>query len=225
MEQNQHAVTTMLGERELQLAREAAEWRLLSLLFECPNETWRANITALAAQIDDAELKTAVEDALNEASEGLYHHTFGPGGPAPAREATYRQTVQLGYLMAELQAFYNAFAYAPVTAEAPDHIAVETGFIAYLKIKEAYALACGDQERAATAAESAQKFIDEHLKNIAHPLAGHLESSEFNYLVKAGSALASRVGPPARAVSPFAILHEEESEGEMACGANGINEM
>lgn len=217
MNDTHNGTTAVLGERELQLAQEAAEWRLLSLLFECPNETWRANITALAAQINDAELKSAAEDALSEASEGLYHHTFGPGGPAPAREATYHQTVQLGYLMAELQAFYNAFAYTPVTAEAPDHIAVETGFIAYLKIKEAYALACGDQERAVTAAESAQKFIDEHLKNIAHPLAGHLEGSEFSYLVKAGSALASRVGPPARAVSPFPILSKEDSDEEINC--------
>lgn len=211
----------VLGEREVRLAQEAAEWRLLSLLFECPTHDWREQVAALMNDVSDTELKSAARDALDEASEGLFHHTFGPGGPAPAREATYHQTVQLGYLMSELQAYYNAFAFKPATAEPPDHISVEIGFVAYLKIKEAYALACRDAVRAATATESAERFIQEHLANIAQPLAEHLEGSEIAYLAKAGAALVRRVGPPPSTAAPLHIVQEERSENEWACGEIG----
>jgi nitrate reductase assembly molybdenum cofactor insertion protein NarJ len=212
---------SVLGEREVRLAQEAGEWRLLALLFECPTPDWRKQVAALMNDVSDSQLKSAAQDALKEASEGLFHYTFGPGGPAPAREATYHQTVQLGYLMSELQAYYNAFAFKPATAEPPDHISVEIGFIAYLKIKEAYALACQDEGRAATASESAQRFTQEHLANIAQPLAEHLEGSEIAYLAKAGAALLRRVGPPPSAVSPLPILQEDQSESEWTCGDLG----
>jgi nitrate reductase assembly molybdenum cofactor insertion protein NarJ len=208
----------VLGEHELRKAWEAAEWRLLSLLFECPTPQWRGHVSALMHDIADEELKSAAQDALEEASEGLFHHAFGPGGPAPPREATYHQTVQLGYLLSELQAYYSAFAFAPVTSEPPDHVSVETGFNAYLKMKEAYALSCQDEERAATAAESAERFIREHLANIAQHLASFLEGSDIPYLAKAGAALLRRVGPRPNAPSPFPILQEEQTESGWACG-------
>ena len=217
-------MNSVLDKREIELAREAAEWRLLSLLFECPTPEWREQVTALMHEVADTELKSAAQDALGEASEGLFHHTFGPGGPAPAREATYHQTVQLGYLMSELQAYYNAFAFHPATAEPPDHISVETGFIAYLKMKEAYALTCGNEDHAATAAESAQRFVQEHLANIAQPLAVHLEESGIGYLARAGAALARRVGAPPAAVSPLPILQDEQPESEWACGELGSDQ-
>jgi TorA maturation chaperone TorD len=169
-------------------------------------------------EVADAELQSAAHDALEEAGEGLFHYTFGPGGPAPAREATYHQTVQLGYLMSELQAYYNAFAFQPVTAEAPDHVSVETGFIAYLKMKEAYALACQDEERAATASESAKRFIEDHLTNLAQPLAERLEGSGIRYLATASAALLRRVNPAKVVPSLLPILQEEPQEGAFACG-------
>jgi nitrate reductase assembly molybdenum cofactor insertion protein NarJ len=215
------AQNTIFGERELHLGQEAAEWRLISLLFECPSDAWRHDVTALMREVEDADLKSAAQAALEEADEGLFHHTFGPGGPAPPREATYHQTVQLGYLMSELQAYYNAFAFRPVTAEPPDHISVETAFIAYLKMKEAYALTCQDQERAATAAESAQRFVQEHLANIAQPLANRLEDSGIIYLAKAGAALLGRVGPPATNASPLPILQQDQDESAFPCGEAG----
>ncbi len=207
-----------LGEHELRLAQDAAEWRLLSLLFECPDAEWRAQVTALMREVADADLKSAAQDALEEASEGLFHHTFGPGGPAPPREATYHQTVQLGYLLSELQAYYNAFAFHPVTSEPPDHISVEIGFMAYLKMKEAYALAGCNKEQAATTAESALQFLQDHLANIAQPFANHLEGSGIPYLAKAGAVLLRRVGPPPAAASPLLILQDEPQQSEWACG-------
>ena len=214
---------TILGKHEVHLAQEAAEWRLLSLLFECPTAEWRRQVSGLMKDTADEELKSAAQDALEQASEGLFHHTFGPGGPAPPREATYHQTVQLGYLMSELQAYYNAFAFHPATDEPPDHIAVESSFIAYLKLKEAYAWACGNEDQAATAAESAHQFIREHLANIAEPFTSHLQASEIPFLVKAGAALFRRVGPTPKAASPLPILQEDHQESEWACG-DGFSE-
>jgi nitrate reductase assembly molybdenum cofactor insertion protein NarJ len=210
----------VLNGRELHLAREAAEWRLISLLFECPGPQWREQVTALMQEVDDVELQSASQDALEQAGEGLFHYAFGPGGPAPAREATYHQTVQLGYLMSELQAYYNAFAFHPSTAEAPDHVSVEAGFIAYLKIKEAYSLTSEDEERAATTSESAQQFIEDHLTNLAQPLAERLGSSGISYLAKASAALLRRVGPPKVVPSLLPILQDEPQENGFTCGGS-----
>jgi nitrate reductase assembly molybdenum cofactor insertion protein NarJ len=210
-----------LSEQELRLAYEVAAWRLIALLFECPGKLWKKQISALAGEVADPELKSAVEDALEQADEGLFHYAFGPGGPAPVREATYHQTVELGYLMSELQAYYNAFAFHPRTAEAPDHLSVEVGFIAYLKLKELYALRCGEQDRAATAEESAQRFLQEHLSNMAQPLCEQLQDSEITYLWKAAMALARRVGPRSSAATPFPIVQNGETEEDFGCGVSG----
>ena len=94
----------------------------------------------------------------------------------------------------------------------PDHISVEIAFVAYLKVKEAFALACQDEERAATASESARQFIHDHLANVAQPLAEHLDGSDITYLSKAGAASLCRVGQPPSAASPLPILHDEEQE-------------
>ena len=203
--------------REVELVREAAEWRLVSLLFECPGPAWRGHVQALMQEVSDLELQAAARYALEEAGEGLFHHTFGPGGPAPPREASYHQTVQLGYLMSELQAYYNGFAFAPATAEPADHISVETAFLAYLRLKQAFALHCGDEERAAVTAEAAESFLKQHLANIAQDLGGRLAGSGIRYLEQAGAWLSGRVGPPPTAVSPLPILHDEPLEGEWGC--------
>jgi nitrate reductase assembly molybdenum cofactor insertion protein NarJ len=212
--------TTTLDKQELQLAKEAAEWRLISMLFECPSDAWRAQLSGLSAEVEYPALKSAALAALEEAEEGLFHYIFGPGGPAPAREASYHQTVELGYLMSEIQAYYNSFAYAPLTAEPPDHISVETGFIAYLKLKEAYALACGETEHAAIASEAAQSFIKDHLRVMAHPLAGYLANSGIAYLEKASAFVAQRVGPLPVVTPILPILQDAitEDREEPSCG-------
>ena len=191
-------MTAATATAQTQLLREAAEWRLLSLLFECPSPDWREQINELAAEVSDTDLKAAANVAREEASEGLYHSIFGPGGPAPGREISYRNWTQPGYLLSELTSYYDAFAYHPDQAaivEAPDHVSVETGFLAYLKLKEAYAEAISDDEHAAVTREAAQQFIHEHLSTMTEPLTASLEHSGVEYLALAGKALLVRVGP------------------------------
>jgi hypothetical protein len=202
------------------LLREAAEWRLISLLFECPVGDWKAQVKNLADEISDSELKTAAEFARVEASEGLYHSIFGPGGPAPAREISYRDWVQPGYLLAELSAFYNAFSYQPAAAEVLDHIATETGFIAYMHLKEAFAEECGDRENAEITAKAAKFFVDEHLAKMTENITKTLAVSDIEYLALASTALFKRVGrdkdKKIRQILP--MLNETENE-IFECGA------
>lgn len=176
------------------LLHEAAEWRLISLLFECPVGEWYVNVKNLAKEVQDKKLRSAAKDAMDEACEGLYHSIFGPGGPCPPREVSYRSWVQPGYLISELSTFYKAFSYNPTTVEVADHIAVETGFIAYLKLKEAFAILAGAADEAEVTADAARSFTDQHLSKVAEKLTKTLAYSEMKYLVAAGEALFDRVG-------------------------------
>ena len=208
------------------LLRQAAEWRLIGLLFECPVKAWRDEVAALARDIEDSELAAAAGHALDEATEGLYHSTFGPGGPAPPREVSYLEAVQLGYLLAELTAFYDAFAYRPVTKESPDHVSVEAGFVGYLLLKQAYAMMRGDDEQASVTADAEATFRREHLASFADRLAATLKASGIAYLAEAGHALATRVGPPPVAATPegarrLPVIQPFEDDDEIACAGVG----
>ncbi|MBL8176158.1 MAG: molecular chaperone TorD family protein [Bryobacterales bacterium] len=185
----------VLADETKRLVHEAAEWRLIGLLFECPSPLWLNEVGLLAQEVDDPVLRQSALEAMTEASEGLYHSTFGPGGPAPPREASYQDTVQLGYLISELEAYYNAFAYRPACAEPADHVATESGFIAYLRLKQAYAETEGQTESATVAADAAARFVKEHLATIAEPLAASLAESGVAYLKDASAALLRRTGP------------------------------
>jgi nitrate reductase assembly molybdenum cofactor insertion protein NarJ len=175
------------------LLREAAEWRLIALLFECPGPAWRAQLQAIASEINDALLNTAVEAACREACPELYHTTFGPGGPAAPREVSYRSGELPGNALAELRSLYQAFAYEPALPEPPDHVAVEIGFVAYLRLKRAYAVARGASGQAEMCASAERHFIADHLRVIAEPLAKSLAVSGISYLAHAAETLRLRV--------------------------------
>jgi len=199
--------------------KEASEWRLIGLLFECPVGEWKERIKSLADAIGDFQLRTAVEFARVEAGEGLYHSIFGPGGPAPGREISYRGWAQPGFLLSELASFYQAFSYVTETNEVADHVAVECGFIAYLRLKELYAVECSDKERAEITHQAASTFIDDHLCKYAQKLSKLLTASGIEYLHLAGAALFARVGPDKDASRQiFLPVLEEDDQSMFECG-------
>jgi len=205
------------------LLEEAAEWRLISLLFDCPTGDWFEQVAALGIQVNDRQLKKAAKAALGEASEGLFHSVFGPGGPAPGREVSYRSWVQPGYLLSELSSFYDAFGYRPKTGEVPDHVSVEAGFIAYLRLKELYAREGGDDESAGITVDAARDFIAEHISKYAQTLKKLLAASGVEYIKAAGSALFKRVGPDKdKNKKTFLPVLENEDESMFECGAAAI---
>lgn len=181
-------------EKETALLNEAAEWRLTGLLLECPSEGWSAEVKSLAREVSDPKLKSAAGFAIEQAGEGLYHSIFGPGGPAPAREVTYRSWVQPGYLLSELAAYYEAFAFHPESVDSPDHVSVETAFVAYLKIKQAFAIQRGDSAATETTSIAANEFRRDHLAKFAEQISNSLAFSGVDYLKLAGEALLERVG-------------------------------
>jgi nitrate reductase assembly molybdenum cofactor insertion protein NarJ len=178
----------------MDLLRESARWRLLGLLFEEPSDAWRDEVPRLAAEADDETLAACACLALREADRGLYHSTFGPGGPVSPREVHHDTTLSPGGLLAELQTYYRAFGYEPTCPEAPDHIAVEAGFVAFLRLKQAYALANGLGAQAEIAAAATHRFLSEHLALMAEPLARSLSRSGIAYLAASAEALGARVG-------------------------------
>jgi nitrate reductase assembly molybdenum cofactor insertion protein NarJ len=196
--------------------------RVLGRLFECPSPAWRADVDGLAREMDAGDLRMAAEDACASATEGVFHSVFGPGGPAPPREVSYHDTLELGTLMADLASQYEAFGYRPVTDETPDHVSVEVGFVAYLHLKEAYALAIGDEEAAGLARRTAERFEREHLAMLAEPLAGLLSASQVPYLARAAGLLASRVGPRPKAAGLPVIQplpDDDAGEGGFPCAS------
>lgn len=202
-----------------ELLRDAAEWRLISLLFDCPKGDWFKQVDELGRQVTDKRLKKAAKAACKEASEGLFHSIFGPGGPAPGREVSYRSWVEPGQLLSELSAFYSAFSYHAGSGEVPDHVAVETGFVAYLRLKELYARENGDDESAEITADAAGSFTADHLAKYAQKLKKLLAVSGIEYLQLASDALFERVGPDKdKEIKTFLPVLEDEEDSLFECG-------
>ena len=194
-----------------ELLGEAASWRMLGLLFECPREGWLNDLQALTAEATGEELCEAAQSAAQEASEGLYHTTFGPGGPAAPREVSYRDSLLAGQILGELRAQYEAFAYEPALQEPPDHVALMAGFMGYLHLKDAYARLDGAEAQAVTAASAAERFAAEHLSVIAQPLAESLALSGIRYLELASRVLLRKTGP-ASSLPVLAAPEDEDSD-------------
>jgi nitrate reductase assembly molybdenum cofactor insertion protein NarJ len=177
------------------LLSQAAAWRLLGLLFERPREGWRQEAENLCREVSDADIASAVEAARDQVGEGRYLALLGPGGAVSPREVTYRGMEDPGHIIADISAFYDAFAFQPETEEAPDHLAVEAGFLGYLCLKEAFARARGNEEEAEVAGKAAVGFREAHLSTFAWALVDRLEAANVPYLSLAATALARRTGP------------------------------
>lgn len=148
------------------LVAQAAAWRFASLLLERPRPGWRDEIEKLASEITDRELTACVGD-IDDGMEGAYHRLFGPGAEVSPREVSYCGFEDPGRVMAELASFYDGFSFRPRREEPIDHISVETGFIAYLFLKEAYAWREGNREGATAARYARERFMKEHVARCA----------------------------------------------------------
>jgi hypothetical protein len=122
-----------------------------------------------------------------------------------------------GQLLADLRVRYDAFGFRPAAEDTIDHVAVETGLVAYLRLKEAYARAEGDLERAVIAAEAVEAFIADHLREVGEPMAARLDGVAEPYLARAARLLADRVGRPADAAPSKVVWLQDES---LTCGSD-----
>jgi nitrate reductase assembly molybdenum cofactor insertion protein NarJ len=197
------------------LLHEAAEWRLLALLFSYPDDRWRADLSALLPSLADSDLRAVADAALEYSTEGMHSALFGPAGSVPIREAGHRGGVQLGYLMAELSAYYEAFAFSPRTQEAADHLSVQLDFLAFLRLKQAYATCDGSAAHEEIAADAAAVFLKEHVAVQGEPVLRALETYGPEFLIEAGRRIVERAGPAPRSEYP---LTSELDDDDMSCG-------
>jgi len=188
-------VTSPMGWPGRAALREAAEWHVLSLLLARPTAAWREALSAVAGEVEDEAIRAAALEALDEATEGDYLAFLGPGGAISPREVGYREAADPGRLLAELRACYEAFAWRARLEEAPDHVAVECAFVAYLKLKEAAALVEQDVEAAEVTRAATSAVVETHLATIAETLVAQLRDQDAGYLVSAAEALLGRTGP------------------------------
>lgn len=200
------------------LLESAAEWRLLGLLFEYPTDAWRAHVQALLSSLPRPDLRALAEAAMQYHTEGLHTALFGPAGTVPVREVAHQGGVQFGYLMSELTAYYDAFGYAPAVEEASDHLAVQLGFVSWLRMKQALALTEGRAEQASVSEESASAFLKDHIAVQAGPVLRRLEEFGPDYLIEAARLILQYAGPAPRTSYPLsAALTDDEGE-ELSCG-------
>jgi hypothetical protein len=197
----------------LSLLREAAEWRFLGLLFERPRSEWHEELRRLSGESGDDETRAIAEQAAG-ATEELHLHLIGPGGLASPREAAYRCLHDPGWILADLKAFHEAFAFKADRENPPDHAACLASLAGYLKLKEAYALASREDDAASLASRAFKSLIADHLRWMAEPMAARLAAAGPSYLAKAARLLADRAGP-----APEQQSHVlEDGEDSPACG-------
>ena len=174
---------------------DAAEWRLLGLLFERPHHEWRREVATVAQEVADAGVRAAARVA-QDATEGRYLAMLGPCGAVSPREVTYRSFEDPGRILADITGFYEAFGFHPQAEDPIDHVAVEIGFVGYLLLKEAYARLQGDPRAAEVSATARQRFVETHLSPLAAALAERLNANGADYLAQAAASLAARVPKP-----------------------------
>lgn len=195
--------------------REAAEWRLIGLLFERPRGDWWRDVASLAAELPDDALRQAAAAAA-EADQGGYLRLLGPGGLASPRESAWRGRRDPAAILSEIRAFHGAFAFNPTAEDPPDHVAVEAAFAGYLSLKCAYAAARGRSEDLELASGARSSFVNEHLRSFALPLGERLARAGGSWLLAAAEALLARTGPPDQECAP-----DCDPADQVVCGLDG----
>lgn len=167
----------------------AVRWRLLGLLFERPRPGWLDEVRNLAREVTDPALEAVALEA-ERADEGNYLSVLGPGGAVSPREVAYRPMGDPGKILSEVSGYYRAFAHRPSAEDPADHVAIETGFVGYLMLKESYALARNDTDAARTTREAIGVFIRDHLGSFAEELSQRLTDSAAGHLPATAAILA-----------------------------------
>jgi TorA maturation chaperone TorD len=179
----------------------AASWRFASLLFQGPRDERGQELRALASLVPDALRTRALALATDSAARAdSYYEVLGPGG-CPAAESAYDRAAvaNRGPLIADVAAFYRAFAYPPrLTSELPpDHIAVELDFLGFLALKAAFACHDGRTEQLDVASDAYRQFLDEHPRFWIRDLCDRLTAGGHNAYAAAAEWVAALLDPPA----------------------------
>jgi TorA maturation chaperone TorD len=167
----------------------AATWRMASLLFQEPRDDRAADLAALASLVPEPVRAGAAALAADTPSRSDdYYRVLGPGGCAVTESAYDRAAIaNRGPLIADVAAFYEAFAYPPrlTSGLSPDHLAVELDFLGFLALKIAYARHEGREEESTIAGAAYREFLEEHPGFWIDELIARLTSTGFEPFVSA----------------------------------------
>lgn len=110
----------------------------------------------------------------------IFGHT--PRGKVCPYETEYgrEEIFQQAHELADIAGFYRAFGLkpAPEDGERPDHIACELEFLAFLSLKEAYAIEKADEEMLEITKAAAKKFLRDHAGAFGRAFAAALERED-----------------------------------------------
>lgn len=174
----------------------AAEWRLLGQALSYPDPQWRRRMELVLECIRDEDFLSLGRAALEGSRPGLWLELFGPDGPVKARAVSWEGGLEPGALLAELRAFFGAFAYEPPEGPAPDELAVLLDFAGWLELKAAYALVRHDDEAAGVTLRALQTFLARFVAPVAWPVWRQLQAAAAPaFLSGAARRAAERAGP------------------------------
>lgn len=214
---NMESPVLELSEEARRALKQAAEWRLLSLLLERPRSGWHEEVRSLAKEVEDPQLREVSIDAVN-ATEEAYLAVLGPAGFVSPREVAYAVFEDPGRMLADLAAFYLAFAFSPRCEDPEDHIAVQTGFVGYLSLKDAYAQASDNSDAVEATRAALSHFMEAHYARLVHGFASKLGSNGPAYLCRTVRILAARVPHVETKESPLGVDLDPLTGGcPMAC--------
>lgn len=158
----------------------AANFRMASLLFSEPHPDRAAELTRLAALVSEpARAGAAALAADTPLRSDDYYRALGPGGCAATESAYDRAAIaNRGPLIADVAAFYEAFAYPPrlTSGLAPDHAVVELDFLGFLALKVAFALEQHREEEGVVGRAAYREFLDAHPGFWIDQFVGRLDS-------------------------------------------------
>ncbi len=200
----------------------AAEWHLLAQLFAYPDAGWRRRFELLCGSLRGAAMLELARRAAREVCPELWMRLFGPAGPVRIRAVSFDGGLQPGYLLAELAAFYEAFAYVAPPGSAPDDFPALLDFAAWLEMKLAYACMLEDVQAAEVTNRALETFLSRFLSAGAWRVYRQLEGLGPDFLVEAARLAAERSGAEPVGLGREPDLWPDGSPLEdLSCGGAG----
>ena len=150
----------------------------------------KAALTALDWEDAEAPRGAARTAALQSEFVRLFSPSAGANCPPYETEYTGAHVFMRAQQLADIAGFYRAFGLqlAAGFRERPDHIAAELEFMHVLALKEARALARGEEENAETCRRAQASFVGDHLGRWLAPYAERLASlSEASFYARVAS--------------------------------------
>lgn len=190
--------------RELE---QSSTYRFLALLFQPPSPQVAHELAALAGVLDERlrEDGRALASELGPEVEQDYHALLGGSGRCRDCESDYQLAALggKGPLLADVAAFYRAFHFAADAHHlAPDHVAVELDFLAYLAMKAAYAHHASLIDEREICEAAAEQFGRDHLARWLPMFLGQVMSVAGESFYGRAARFAERAAPPPGEAQP-----------------------